>query len=87
MKSIIKYTVILSCLVSAVSCSLFQLDNYDAPEEILRGEVIDAETGERVLTDQGSEGIRVRLIETSWEGNVAALEFSSSPGESINHMN
>ena len=46
MKSIIKYTVILSCLVSAVSCSLFQLDNYDAPEEILRGEVIDAETGE-----------------------------------------
>lgn len=85
MKSIIKYTVILSCLVSAVSCSLFQLDNYDAPEEILRGEVIDAETGERVLTDQGSEGIRVRLIETSWEGNVTPLDFYCRPDGTFQH--
>jgi hypothetical protein len=52
------------------SCSLFELDNKDVPAETLQGEVVDAETGEPVLTDQGSEGIRVRLIEVSWGDNV-----------------
>lgn len=52
------------------SCSMFELDNYEAPAETLKGEVVDVATGERVLTDQGSEGIRVRLIETSWGENA-----------------
>lgn len=52
------------------SCSLFELDNYDAPAETLEGEVVDVVTGEPVLTDQGSEGIRVRLTELSWGDNV-----------------
>ena len=65
--------------MTAASCSLFQLDNYDAPSETLRGEVVDVATGEPVLTDQGSEGIRVRLIETSWEGNVTPLDFYCRP--------
>lgn len=75
----IKYISILLCLMLAASCSLFQLDNYDAPSETLRGEVVDVATGEPVLTDQGSEGIRVRLIETSWEGNVTPLDFYCRP--------
>ena len=65
--------------VSLTSCSLFQLDNYDAPAETLTGKVVDAKTGEAVLTDQGSEGIRVRLVETSWEGNVTPLDFNCRP--------
>ncbi len=52
------------------SCDLFEIDNYDEPQETLWGEVVDAATGERVLTDQGSEGIRVRLTELSWGDNV-----------------
>lgn len=67
----------LLCVLS--SCSLFELDNYDAPSETLIGKVVDAKTGEPVLTDQGSEGIRVRLIETSWEGNVTPLDFYCRP--------
>ena len=66
-------------LASLTSCSLFQLDNYDAPEETLRGKVVDAKTGEPVLTDQGAEGIRVRLTEPSWEGNVTPLDFNCRP--------
>ena len=58
----IKHISVLLCMMMTASCSLFQLDNYDAPSETLRGEVVDAATGEPVLTDQGSEGIRVRLI-------------------------
>jgi hypothetical protein len=49
---------------------LFKLDNKDEPEETLWGEVVDVATGERVLTDQGSEGIRVRLTELSYGDNV-----------------
>ncbi|UII21400.1 DUF3823 domain-containing protein [Fulvivirga ligni] len=46
------------------------MDNYEAPSETIKGEVVDAETGAPILTDQGSEGIRVRLTELSWGDNV-----------------
>jgi hypothetical protein len=69
MKQISLY-IVLFALISFSSCNLFELDNYDAPSETLRGEVIDVATGEPVLTDQGSEGIRVRLTELSWGPNV-----------------
>lgn len=66
----IAYFILLALLLSATSCSMFELDNYDAPEETLQGVVVDEATGEPVLTDQGSEGIRVRLTELSWGDNV-----------------
>jgi hypothetical protein len=67
-----KITIFISfaSLFFLASCSMFELDNYEAPAETLRGEVVDVATGEPVLTDQGSEGIRVRLIETSWSDNA-----------------
>lgn len=57
-------------LLTMSSCDVFEIDNYDEPDSTLWGEVVDAATGERVLTDQGSEGIRVRLTELSWGENV-----------------
>lgn len=69
MKKIAIYTLLFA-LFSFSSCSLFELDNYEAPSETLQGEVVDVATGEPVLTDQGSEGIRVRLTELSWGDNV-----------------
>jgi hypothetical protein len=69
MKKIV-FCTLLFTLFSFSSCDLFKLDNYDEPEETLQGEVVDAATGERVLTDQGSEGIRVRLTELSWGPNA-----------------
>lgn len=57
-------------LMAMTSCEVFELDNYDEPQETLEGEVVDIATGEPVLTDQGSEGIRVRLTELSWGDNV-----------------
>ena len=65
-----KIVFLLTSLLLLGSCSMFELDNYDAPSETLEGEVVDAATGEPVLTDQGSEGIRVRLTELSWGDNV-----------------
>src|SRR5690606_37012381 len=61
----------LSLLTSLTfSCSLFEQDNFDAPDVTLAGNVVDVLTGAPVLTDQGSEGIRVRLTELSWGDNV-----------------
>ena len=69
MKKIIFYPL-LSLLFTLSSCSMFEIDNYRAPAETLQGEVVDEATGESVLTDQGSEGIRVRLTEVSYGENV-----------------
>jgi hypothetical protein len=69
MKKLLSY-ILLVALIPLSSCSLFELDNYEEPAETLEGEVVDMETGKPVLTDQGSEGIRVRLTETSWGENV-----------------
>lgn len=69
MKKILLY-ILLPALVSFSACNTFELDNYDEPAETLQGEVVDAATGEPVLTDQGSEGIRVRLTELNWGDNV-----------------
>jgi hypothetical protein len=66
-------------VVSFSSCSLFEIDNYDAPDETLQGEVVDVATGEPVLTDQGSEGIRVRLLELSWGANATYQDFNCMP--------
>lgn len=65
-----KIIILLQVIFLSVSCSMFELDNYYAPSETLNGEVVDVVTGDPVLTDQGSEGIRVRLTELSWGDNV-----------------
>lgn len=73
MKNTIYFAVIALFLATIFSC---QIDNYDLPEETLRGRVVDAATGEPVLTDQGSEGIRVRMRELSWtETTPENLDF------------
>jgi hypothetical protein len=69
MKKTILSTLLLAPLAFS-ACSLFEIDNYDAPGETIQGEVVDVATGDPVLTDQGSEGIRVRLTELSWGDNA-----------------
>lgn len=69
MKKIALYSLLCASL-AFTSCEIFEIDNAEAPAETLRGEVVDVATGKPVLTDQGSEGIRVRLLELSWGENV-----------------
>ena len=67
---LINITGMCAALLMLSSCSMFEIDNYDQPEETIQGRVVDVKTGDPVLTDQGSEGIRVRLTELSWGDNV-----------------
>jgi len=64
MKKIFSVILLSIAVVGFTAC---EKDNYDLPAETIRGRVIDAATGEPVLTDQGSEGTRVRLRELSWK--------------------
>ena len=59
MKKTIFYSL-FSALFMLTSCSMFEIDNYEEPSETIWGEVVDEATGKRVLTAQGSEGIRVK---------------------------
>ncbi len=52
--------------VSMVSCDLFRLDNFDAPDGSLTGRIIDAETKENVQSDI-IEGTMWRFIEHGYD--------------------
>lgn len=59
----INAVLLLLFLSTTFSC---RIDNYAPPKETLRGRVVNAATGEPILTDQGAEGIRVRMRELTW---------------------
>lgn len=68
MKKIFISFVSVSLLLSG--CSLFEVDNYDEPKETIKGSIVDYYTGEPVLTEQSTNGIRVRLTELSYGDDV-----------------
>jgi hypothetical protein len=70
------YSVIF-CL-AVVSFSSCKIDNYAEPQETIKGKVVDVVTGDPVLTDQGSEGTRIRLRELSWKGTKVPDNFDFS---------
>ena len=39
-----KISGMFAALLMLSSCSMFEIDNYDAPEETIRGEVVDVKT-------------------------------------------
>ncbi len=61
-------TILIAFL--AASCSVFEIDNYESPQETIRGNIVDAYTGEKIQTEQNGRGIRVRLTELSYGDNV-----------------
>lgn len=87
MKKILLYIASASAALSLSSCAFFELDNFDAPEETLRGRVVDMD-GNPVLTEQAANGIRVAFIDREWEemGNIATPEyFNCRPDGTFQH--
>lgn len=60
---------------SAILFSACEKDNYAEPKETIKGAITNIATGDTVLTDQGSEGIRVRLTELSWKATAKPTPF------------
>lgn len=61
--------------LASVSFNSCKIDNYAEPGETLKGTVVDVATGDLVLTDQGSEGTRIRLRELSWTETEVSDNF------------
>lgn len=79
---------LLYCLLSLLLCTMVscaKLDNYDAPEETLKGKVIDKNTKAPVQTEIGDRGIRLKLMELSWSDNPTPYYFSCMQDGSFNN--
>ena len=89
MKKIFYCTVILYGIIaiSFTSCELFKIDNYDDPAETIKGEITDVVTGQRVLTDQDGQGIRIRIRELSWTGSTSLTNFDFNCMKEGNYVN
>src|SRR6185312_810555 len=68
MKRLLYFLSNLVLVAGIFSCT--KIDNYDEPGETLKGTVVDVATGDPVLTDQGSEGTRIRMRELSWTAST-----------------
>lgn len=67
MKNMTRYIAAAALLsVSLVSCDLFKLDNFPAPDGALTGRIIDAETKENVQSDL-IEGTTLKFIEHGYD--------------------
>ncbi|MDP4238438.1 MAG: DUF3823 domain-containing protein [Bacteroidota bacterium] len=74
MKGIIKFAVCL--LIAAVNYScLTGIDDYQMPNETLKGVVIDKYTGQPMLTETG--GYRIKLEELSWSSTPTPEYFGN----------
>lgn len=70
-------------LLGATSCQEF--DNYEAPQETLKGAIIDAETQQPFQTETGDNGVRIRLMEYSWSDNPTPYYFTVKQDGTFNN--
>ena len=62
MNRTITHLLLAAAALTAVSCDLFRLDNFDAPDGAVSGRIIDAETGQGVQSDI-IEGTTIKFLE------------------------
>lgn len=83
MKKIIYF--ITAIIVSCVSFSCSVIDNYDEPNETLKGQVIDSGTQETLQTEANSLGIRIKLMEYSWNDDPTPYYFYAMQDGTFNN--
>lgn len=83
MKKIIYSLAAGLALLAGTSCQEF--DNYEAPQETLKGSIIDAETQQPFQTETGDNGVRIRLMEYSWSENPTPYYFTVKQDGTFNN--
>jgi hypothetical protein len=81
MKKIIYSLFVCAVALSAVSC--MEIDNWDAPEARFSGRIIDKNTGEPILADQGE--YKVRIYEMSFSTNPDPFDIPVKQDGSFNN--
>jgi hypothetical protein len=74
-----KRTILYNLLAGILLLSSCELDNYEAPDRVLDGKVVDAATGEPIQTRQ-PDGIKIRLIEEGATNPVPYDFWAKSDG-------
>lgn len=70
-------------LLAGTSCQEF--DNYEAPQETLKGAIIDKDTQLPFQTETGDNGVRIRLMEYSWSENPTPYYFTVKQDGTFNN--
>lgn len=83
MKYIIKTLSAFALVCGICSCTLFELDNYKAPGEVLYGSVTDVKTGELFVSRSSSVGYRARDLRWSSYLEYQGSGFDSKLGEGV----
>ena len=73
MKLATYFTILFSSIIALSSCNKF--DNYDAPEETIKGVVINKNTGKPLQTEMGEGGLRIKMMEYSWSDTPTPYYF------------
>lgn len=87
MKKISYYIMLGAVLVSLGACSK-KIDNYPAPDQTLRGRIIDATTGKNVpgeVSGENGTGTRIQLLELSWSDNPTPLYLATMQDGTYNN--
>lgn len=74
MKKIYSYLVGSLILLLGSSCQEF--DNYEEPQETLKGAIVDKETQLPFQTETGDNGVRIKLMEYSWSETPTPYYFT-----------
>jgi len=87
MKKTVYYIILGIALISAGACSK-SIDNYAAPDQTLRGRIIDAGTGKNVpgeVSGENGTGTRIELRELSWSDNPTPLYLATMQDGTYNN--
>lgn len=74
MKKVIYSLAVGLVLLLSSSCQKF--DNYDEPQETLKGAIIDKGTNQPFQTEVGDNGVRIKLLEYSWSDSPEPYYFT-----------
>lgn len=83
MKKIVSVLVVGFMTLAVTSCQKF--DNYEEPQETLRGTIVDKETKKPFFTETGNNGVRIKLMEYSWSDNPTPYYFTVKQDGTFNN--
>lgn len=83
MRKIIYLLAVSFIMLAGTSCQKF--DNYEEPQETLKGTIIDKGTGTPFLTETGNNGVRIKLMEYSWSDNPTPYYFTVKQDGTFNN--
>lgn len=70
-------------LLLGSACQKF--DNYDEPQETLKGAIVDKGTQQPFLTEVGDNGVRLKLLEYSWSESPEPYFFTVKQDGTFNN--